>query len=125
MGHENRHWIVDDSLEQLSTLYRLFKDLGSAWVFVVIQIFCEETARLPRKHLNIVVNETLPHVCRSQMGIFFCGGHTNIPHLFPRFIELFVDWIYARMVRSHRILIANWNVIIQGKLPEKKDLNYT
>lgn len=50
--------------------------------------------------------------CRPQMGIFLSAGHFDVPHRLPGLIELAVNWVNPRVVRSHCIAHICWDAML-------------
>lgn len=54
-------------------------------------------------YTDAAVDEAPAEACRFEMRIFLGACHLNAPHLLPGLVELHVDGVDARVVRSHSI----------------------
>lgn len=52
-------------------------------------------------YLDPIVDEASAVASGPQMGVFFSAGHLDVPHRFPRLIELAVNRVNSRVVGSH------------------------
>lgn len=55
------------------------------------------------------------------MGIFLSAGHLDGPHRLPGLIELTVNWVNPRVVRSHCITHISWDAMLleRGKCGDR------
>lgn len=53
--------------------------------------------------LDPVVDEATAVTSWPQMGVLLSAGHLDAPHRLPGLVELAVNWINPRVVRSHCI----------------------
>lgn len=52
-------------------------------------------------YTDAAVDEAPAEACRFEMRILLSAGHLDAPDLLPGLVELHVDGIDARVVRSH------------------------
>lgn len=70
--------------------------------------------------LDPVVDETAAVASWPQMGVFLSAGHLDVPHRLPGLVELAVNWVNPRVVRSHCIAhICGDAVLLERRDVEK------
>lgn len=62
------------------------------------------------------MNEAASQTSRSQMRILFGARDLDIPHPLPCFIEAFVDWINAGVMRTYAVSASGRYTVVFREL---------
>lgn len=126
--NKDSYRVEEDSEEEFSPSDALVQLLGASWILVIEYGVCEEATGLSGQHLkhktpslamrfkcatdptpavslpsylDPVVDEAPAVASGPQMGVFLGAGHLDVPHRLPGLIELAVNGVNSRVVRSH------------------------
>lgn len=58
------------------------------------------------------MHEALAVAGRLEVGVLLGAGDLNVPHAPPGLVELQVDRVDARVVRSHGVAHVHWDVVL-------------